>query len=179
MEQHRRILLIDDNEAIHNDFRKILVGESPARFAVDAAAATLFDRSVAAEESPRFEIDSAYQGEEGFQMALQACEKGQPYCIAFIDMRMPPGWDGVHTVKRIWQVDPEIQVVFCTAYSDYTGIDILQRFGINDRLLMLKKPFDRAEVLLLSTMLCNKWQLSRATAAITTGIMQQAMEAKF
>ena len=66
--------------------------------------------------------------------------------MAFIDVRMPPGWDGIETTGRIWEVDPEIQVVICTAFSDYSPDEMLAKLGRSDRLLILKKPFDNVEV---------------------------------
>ena len=66
-----------------------------------------------------FEIDLALQGKEGLQRVQQALAEGRPYAMAFIDVRMPPGWDGIETTGRIWRVDPDLQVVICTACSDY------------------------------------------------------------
>jgi diguanylate cyclase (GGDEF)-like protein/PAS domain S-box-containing protein len=81
--------------------------------------------------------------------------------MAFVDMRMPPGWDGVQTITKLWEVDPELQVVICTAYSDYSWEEILERLGVNDHLLLLKKPFDTAEVCQLACALTEKWHLAR------------------
>ena len=170
---NRRVLLVDDNVAIHRDFRKILESDKKS-FAVDQLAKNLFDASQKQTAKPCFEIDSAYQGEEGFKMVKEARSEGKPYTLAFVDVRMPPGWDGVQTVKRIWEEDQDIQVVFCTAYSDYSGADILHEFGVTDRLLILKKPFDRAEVLLLATSLNNKWHLNRASESLTAVMLERA-----
>jgi diguanylate cyclase (GGDEF)-like protein/PAS domain S-box-containing protein len=95
------------------------------------------------------------------EKVLKAVESGKPYALAFVDMRMPPGWDGVETIEKILQIDPEIQIVICTAYSDYSWEDILTRFGRADRLLILKKPFDMAEVCQLACALTEKWSLTR------------------
>jgi signal transduction histidine kinase/AmiR/NasT family two-component response regulator len=74
---------------------------------------------------------------------------------------MPPGWDGIKTIEHIWAVDPELQVVICTAYSDYSWEDMLEKFGENDRLLILKKPFDNIEVRQLASALTGKWMAER------------------
>src|SRR5207237_7805350 len=108
---------------------------------------------------PVFEVDSAFQGQEGLTMVLRAQEEGRPYAMAFIDVRMPPGWDGVETTARIWEVDPEVQVVICTAYSDYSWDEMLEKLGRSDRLVILKKPFDNIEVLQLANALTEKWRL--------------------
>jgi len=81
--------------------------------------------------------------------------------MAFVDIRMPPGWDGVETIKRIWQEYPELQVVICTAYSDYDWNDIVAKLGQTEQLLILKKPFDNVEVYQLAVALTEKWYLSK------------------
>ena len=134
-----RILVIDDNRAIHEDFRKILCPPSAEATALGEAAAKLFDEPARARQSAAFEIDSAYQGEEGLGRLQQALQTGQPYAMAIVDVRMPPGWDGIETTQRLWAVDADIQVVICTAYSDYSWDDIIGKLGNSDRLLFLKK----------------------------------------
>ncbi len=156
---NRRLLIIDDNRAIHADFRKILDPEEADSAALDEAEAALFGGSSKAPAAPRFAMDSAFQGEEGFKMAKEAKEKGRPYAAAFIDVRMPPGWDGVETAARIWEADPDLQVVICTAYSDYSWEEMRERLGASDRLLILKKPFDHVEVQQLANTLTEKWNL--------------------
>jgi diguanylate cyclase (GGDEF)-like protein/PAS domain S-box-containing protein len=81
--------------------------------------------------------------------------------MAFVDMRMPPGWDGVETISKMWEADPDIQVVICTAYSDYSWEEIIKRLGNVDRLLILKKPFDTVEVCQLAYALTQKWHLAK------------------
>jgi len=76
-------------------------------------------------------------------------------------MRMPPGWDGVETISRLWQADPSLQVVICTAYSDYSWDQIVEKLGITDRLLILKKPFDDAEVCQLASAMTGKWLVTQ------------------
>src|ERR1043166_9049093 len=106
---NRRVLVIDDNRAIHDDFRKIL-GE-PETSTLQAAEAQLFGRQAPVP----FQIDSAYQGQEALAMVQTSLAEKQPYAMAFLDVRMPPGWDGIETARRIWAVYPDLQVVICTA----------------------------------------------------------------
>jgi diguanylate cyclase (GGDEF)-like protein/PAS domain S-box-containing protein len=174
--KNRRILIIDDNRAIHDDFRKILDGSNGAA-EIDAIGSLLFGANNASSfvERERYELDSAYQGDEGFEKVRQAVAAGRPYALAFVDMRMPPGWDGVQTIEKIWQIDPDIQIVICTAYSDYSWEDILNKFGRIDRLLILKKPFDLAEVCQLACALTEKWALTRQ-ANLKMGEMQAMVQ---
>jgi len=160
---NRRILVIDDNETIHQDFRKIL---TPPRGPADLEAAekVLFGRRATDAERIEYEIDGATQGREGVEMVRRAREEGRPYALAFVDVRMPPGIDGLETVEQLWKADPDVQVVICTAYPDYTSEDLVRRLGCTDRLLLLRKPFDSAEVCLLAAGLTTKWNLARQAA---------------
>jgi len=159
----RRILTIDDNLAIHNDFRKILSGPAKPSTNLAGTKALLFGGPVkpASAIDIDFEVDSAMQGEEGLRMLRAASEEGRPYRVAFVDMRMPPGWDGLRTIQKLWEVDADLQVVICSAYTDYSWDEILSTLGLTDRLLILKKPFDPAEVIQLAAALSEKWSLRR------------------
>jgi PAS domain S-box-containing protein len=159
--RNERILIIDDNPSIHEDFRKILGGsKSPNLRWLDAKAA-LFGEPAAPGGEALFELDSAYQGQEGLERVQTALTEGRPYALAFVDVRMPPGWDGVETIGRLWKAYPELQVVICTAYSDYSWEQIIQQLGKSDSLVILKKPFDNVEVLQLAHALTEKWFLSQ------------------
>lgn len=155
-EVNRRILIVDDNRDIHDDFRKLLA-EDDSDAAIDAMASELFDLPPGRAEAPAFELSFASQGAEGFEMVARGASVGMPYALVFVDMRMPPGWDGLETLERIWAVDPSIQAVICTAYSDYSWEEIHDRLGSTDRLLVLKKPFDSLEVRQLALALTEKW----------------------
>jgi signal transduction histidine kinase len=156
-----RVLVIDDQQSIHDDFRKVIEVRRDDH-ELSAAAAALFGDPAKSEESEEsFEINSAHQGQEGLAMVVRAVEERRPYPLAFVDVRMPPGWDGVETIQRIWAVDPEILVVLCTAYSDHTWEDIIRQLGRTDHLLILKKPFDNIEVRQLVMSLTRRWHLAR------------------
>ena len=128
-----RVLLIDDNASIHGDFRKVLCSDvrDEAQAALAQLESDLFGETKADASRPDFEIDSAYQGKEGVEMARVAREQGRPYAMAFVDMRMPPGWDGLETIERLWQEDPGVQIVICSAHSDYDWRDIFERLEAN------------------------------------------------
>ena len=160
---NRRILVIDDNASIHQDFRKVLgtQTEHSAQAALDVLEANLFGDSVAADARPNFEVDSAHQGQEGVAMVHQALSEGRPYSMAFVDMRMPPGWDGLKTIERLWITDPDVQVVICSAHTDYDWTEVVQRLGHSDKLLVLRKPAEPIEVLQCATALSRKWENDR------------------
>jgi PAS domain S-box-containing protein len=152
-----RILVIDDNRAIHSDFRKILSPSSSAPLEVLEKA--LFGPEETSVKPPVFEMDSAYQGQEGLALLEKSLKEGRPYWMAFVDVRMPPGWDGVETITKLWEADPDLQVVICTAYSDYSWGSMTSRLQHRDRLVILKKPFDAMEVLQMAAALTEKWRL--------------------
>ena len=158
------ILVIDDNEAIHTDFAKIFAdigGDNE----LDKLAAEMFgeDLNVSSESKTDYQLEFASQGEQGLQILKAAWQENRKFGMAFVDMRMPPGWDGVETIEQLWKVDPDLQVVICTAYSDRSWDEIFQRIGGTDKLLILKKPFDTIEVVQLATSLCEKRRLLEAS----------------
>jgi PAS domain S-box-containing protein len=156
MPHNRRVLIVDDQRAIHDDFRKLLE-------AAPASAAAALEQEILGESplaSIDYEIESAYQGEAGLEAVRRARASELPFALAIVDARMPPGWDGLLTVEKIFEADPDIQAVICTAYSDTRWQELQRRFGVSDRLLILKKPFDPAEACQLVCAMTEKWNLA-------------------
>ncbi len=177
---NRRVLLIDDNPGIHEDFRKIL-GATEAQSSVDDARAAFFGDAAPATTKPRkheFDLTSALQGREGYEAVQTAREAAAPFALAFVDVRMPPGWDGIETVQKIWEVDSEIQIVICTAFSDYSYEEIVERLGQTDRLLILKKPFDPIEVCQLAASLTEKWNVTDRALRTMVDLQRAEQEAR-
>ena len=125
--------------------------------------AALFGDKTVKLQSPVFEISSAYQGEEGLDLIEKSLLEYRPYALAFIDFRMSPGWNGIETVCKIWEVYPDLQVVMCTAYPDFAWEVMLRKLGLTDRLIILKKPFEIIEVLQLAVCLTKKWRITQTT----------------
>jgi PAS domain S-box-containing protein len=162
-EPNHRILVIDDIRAIHDDIRKVLAGNTLDLSDLDSDEALLFNHTPKAGVS--FEIDSAYQGQEGLSLLERSIAEERPYAMAFVDVRMPPGWNGVETIERLWRVCPDLQVVICTAHSDHSWTDIHTRLGNSENLLILKKPFDNVEVMQLACSLTSKWLANQKASA--------------
>jgi len=163
VEHNRRILIVDDNRAIHDDFRKILAAAAGTRDELDALDAELFGtKAVAPDEG--FELDSAYQGEEAIEKVRRARAEGRGYALLFVDVRMPPGLDGIQTTVRLLREDEDVGIVICSAYSDHSWEEMTSAFGKTDRVLILKKPFDTVEVRQLAHALQRRWELSRLAA---------------
>jgi len=160
-QKNDRILVIDDNQAIRADFKKILQPADAQTTGLEAAGADLFGESSRQTRSAGFTVDTVPSGEEGLARVQAARAVGRPYALAFVDVRMAPGWDGIETTARIFPSDPDIQIIICTAYSDYSWEEMIAKLGQSDRLVILKKPFDPIEVLQLAHALTEKWELGR------------------
>ncbi|AUG02996.1 two-component system response regulator [Pseudomonas sp. 09C 129] len=171
---NRRILIVDDTASIHEDFHKILACTDAPGDSLSDAEAALFGTPVSA-SLEHFFLDSAFQGREALDKVQAALDHDAPYAMAFIDMRMPPGWDGLETIERLWQVDPKLQIALCTAYSDYSWEDIAERLQLGDRLLILKKPFDAIEIRQMASALTVKWQMTE-DAELKMDQLEQAVE---
>jgi diguanylate cyclase (GGDEF)-like protein len=152
-------LLVDDNHSIHEDFQKIL-GVTAGENALNEARSALFGDTSNCMEAEQFELDCVDQGQHALARVQMALKAGRPYAVAFVDMRMPPGWDGLETIERLWEEDPMMQIVICTAYSDQPWDEIRRRVGRNDKLLILQKPFTSVQVLQLAAALSQKWNLA-------------------
>ena len=128
-QKNNRILIVDDNATIHEDFIKILNGRSKSAQNLADAGAFIFGDSPVETSPHDFEVDSAYQGQEALELVRQSLVSDRPYAMAFVDVRMPPGWDGIETIAQIWKVYPDLQVVVCTAYSDYSWEEMIAKLG--------------------------------------------------
>ena len=138
--------------------RSSISDEAAAR---QMAGAEIEGRPIPPAGLPTFTLDCASQGREALEMVIQARQAGRPFAVAFVDMRMPPGWDGIETIEQLWKVEPALEVVICTAFIDFSADDIVRRLRRTDQVLLLKKPFDGIEVRLLAFALAEKWRLAR------------------
>ncbi|MBI2377940.1 MAG: response regulator [Deltaproteobacteria bacterium] len=163
----QRILIVDDNPEIHTDFKKLLEQRETAS-ELDSMDAELFGSEAPVDVPAQMsELSSAYQGVEAVELVRAARSQGDPFSVAFVDVRMPPGIDGVATTRLILAADPEVQVVICSAYSDYTWTEMIATLGATDRMIVLRKPFEPIEVRQLALALCQKWVLGRRAALRT------------
>ncbi len=156
-EFNRRILIVDDDPSIHADFRKILGPQKPGGRKSGSSPAVSLDGAAKAGQRIEFDVTAVAQGAEGASAVREAVGAGKPYAMAFVDMKMPRGWDGIETILRIWEADPDIQVVLCSARSDCSNDEIANRLGNANRLVILRKPFDALDVLQLASALTEKW----------------------
>ncbi len=183
---NNRILICDDNESLHEDFKKILnfAPKTQNDIEINNLEEELFSNTPGFRPSRdydiSFRIDSAFQGKEAYEMMDKANDEGDPYAVVFMDVRMPPGWDGIVTVERIWRKYPYTEAVIVTAYSDYTWDEMVDALGVNDKLLFVKKPFDSTTVKQLAINLTHKWNMSLRARRHIEGLedeLQKRMDA--
>ncbi|WP_411826344.1 response regulator [Luteolibacter sp. AS25] len=168
-DQTARILIVDDNRAIHEDFRKILSLDVRSS-SFDREEADFFGSEQPPAEGSPFDLSFASQGQEALELVEDSIAKERPFSVAFIDIRMPPGWDGIETSQKLWDADPDLQIVICTAYSDYSWEKIIGKLSRADQFLILKKPFDTIEVRQCAHALASKWRLFRKNQARTDSL---------
>ncbi|MBI5363990.1 MAG: response regulator [Planctomycetes bacterium] len=174
----RRVLVIDDTQAIHADYKKILEPSATAPVELDTLASALFGAASvpAPSVTSSVALACAQQGEEGVDLCKRALQRGERFGLAFVDMRMPPGWDGLRTIAELWKIDPALEVVLCSAYSDHPYEEIVRELGATDRLLILKKPFDSIEIVQLVKSLGAKWDLEREREAHIQNLSREVAE---
>ncbi|NQU66271.1 MAG: response regulator, partial [SAR324 cluster bacterium] len=177
-----RILIVDDEEGVRQAYRSILQPQIESDH-IDKIASSLFDRvekTVETDEMLTFfddddaemiveedlqtgsyEIDEASQGQEAIEKIRDARLENRPFSLLFLDIRMPPGIDGVQAAREIRQLDPEVEIVIMTAYSDYSYEEIISTVGNPERLLYFHKPFKSEHILHLASTLTQQWYLER------------------
>lgn len=181
MENKHRILLVDDNEAIHEDIEAILSShQTNGDSGLKALEDELFGSSVVDSRdilaNIKYEIDHAYQGEEAIRKVAEAAENGDPYTLVFMDVRMPPGMDGIEAIQKIWKKYPYTEMVICTAYSDYSWDEIVRNLGSTDKLLFMKKPFDATALKQTALTLTTKWHLQQESIDYTEKLENEVQE---
>lgn len=163
------ILAIDDDPGVLRALETAL--SPPPEDALDALAAAVLAQPQRV-PPPRFVVKACGSGEEGAAWLRAQVEQGVEPGVAIVDMRMPGGWDGVQTIRALWEVSPELQVVICTAYADYTWEELLEELGTTDSMLVLKKPFDGVELRQAALALGEKWRLARERAQMERALSQ-------
>jgi diguanylate cyclase (GGDEF)-like protein len=164
-----RVLVVDDEAAIRDAYRQIF--SEPEQHAQKDARRSLGAKLFGAESgkpggrpaASTLTFDATYcDGAEAAVAAVQAAlDARQPYAVAFLDMRMPPGHDGVWAAARIRELDPAIEIAVCTAYSDVDPCDIGGQVPPEDKLSYLQKPFHPHEVRQMAIALASKWGAER------------------
>ncbi|MEG3174912.1 EAL domain-containing protein [Sphingomonas sp. RB3P16] len=175
-----RIMIVDDEPAMHDSYRRSFAPAAAAAGALDAMAAELFGTAEAIEPAPdatmHFALTHAMQGLDGVAAIEASIRDGDPYAVAFIDVRMPPGIDGKETATRIRKLDPDINLVIVTGYSDFSPVEISKAAGPADKIFYIAKPFEVAEVTQMATALAHRWQGDRDLAEARETLAAQVVQ---
>ncbi len=166
MDSNRKILIVDDQEDLRLQVAKMLqqrTGQSETSSLIEQIRSRISKSKETTVHSPRIQytVDTVGQGRDAYEMVKDSFSKHQPYALMFLDMRMPPGWDGLETAQRIRSIDKEIQIVIMTAYADYEQQEIAEKIGEPDKLLYIKKPFHSEEIRQLALAMTEKWNMNR------------------
>ncbi|AUX27749.1 hypothetical protein SOCEGT47_083470 [Sorangium cellulosum] len=161
--QNRRILLISDNEAFRDDCHKIFRADDGAPAPAPLGAALFRDSTPRGHV--RFELTTVTQGADGLEQVREAQQRGAPYALVIVDVRTPPGWDGIETLTRIFREDAAIQAVLCAARAEDPWGELSSRLAPSDNLLVLARPLDPSEVRQAAITLTEKWSQRRALSA--------------
>ncbi|TDT68590.1 response regulator receiver domain-containing protein [Hypnocyclicus thermotrophus] len=163
MEINKKILLIDDQKEILESMKNLLSGQDNLKIInnkLDDLLSDFFEEEKKEQEEEKYQVDIAEDGQTGYNMVKKALERDEPYSVVTIDMRMP-GWDGLRTAKEIRKIDENIEIVIITAYTDRNRKELVKKIGKPEKLLYLKKPFEREEILQIIMSLTIKWSLEK------------------
>jgi diguanylate cyclase (GGDEF)-like protein len=175
----KRILIVDDEPAMHESYRRSFAPQrSEGGDALGDMAAELFgdDTTAPVADAANFALTHMNQGLDAVAAVETALAAGTPYAVAFIDVRMPPGIDGRETAMRIRALDPEINLVIVTGYSDFSPIEISKVAGPADKIFYIAKPFEVAEIVQTATALAKRWEVDRELAAARATLASQVVQ---
>ena len=183
-----RILIVDDEFAVIADFKEILCprGSDGESGASPDGAADLFAPTLAHPDFPEIELTTCQGGVGAIASVRDAMKESNPFAVAFVDMSMPGGIDGVQTAEQLRALDRDLNIVLVTSFMDQHPMDLVERIGPADKLLILQKPFQAPEVQQMALSLCTRWKLDRtfglsrrddqSFAAIAQGGVKELLE---
>jgi CheY-like chemotaxis protein len=177
---NNRVLVVDDQEEIHQDFEEMLNPNLVRASTNDLAR--VFNPDIDDTFLPEFELLHAGSGKEAYGKVQEAVETSNPIAVAYMDLRMPPGWDGVETTRRIREIDKDIEIVVMTAHTNKPLSDIVSNIELLHKLLYVRKPFAREEIQQMTISLVEKWNVERELAernrqlALSEKVLQEQLE---
>jgi CheY-like chemotaxis protein len=137
-----KVLVADDDENVLECYREAFGEEDQTNQmkALDLLTAELFDTHKDLEFQPKFNIVACNQGDDAIKFAEAARADGEPFDVVILDVRMPPGIDGVEAGSRIRKLDPDVEIVFVTGFSDVPFEELQRRVPPPMHLHYFNKP---------------------------------------
>lgn len=162
---HPRVLIVDDDPHIHQDYLRCLrSGRRDSQRLVELRGRFFgLQTALETDEDLEFDLEHSHTGLDGIEAVRRSVECDRPFSVAFVDMRMPPGLNGIETISGLWNLDPAVEIVLSTAYSDFTWQQVIDGVGRSEGLHLLRKPFDRHQARRFACVLSKKWRLARYT----------------
>ena len=162
MQYNTRVLIVDDQEEIHIDFQEMLLPRKTKLVSDDLAATFLMsDLEEKASHLPQFELAHASSGDQACELIKAARDANQPFAVAYIDIRMPPGMDGIETIRQIRTFEEDLEIVIMTAYTDKPLPEIITDMKLLHKLLYIRKPVAREEIQQITLSLVEKWNIEQ------------------
>lgn len=152
---NNRVLIVDDHENIHQDIEEML--KPNLSKSITDSLAKVFGSNVEENFLPDFELLHAMNGKMAYEIIKQSIDDNKPIAVVYVDMRMPPGWDGLETIRKIREIDKNVEIVIMTAYSDKPLSEIIYDMELLHKLLYIRKPFAREEIQQMTISLVEKW----------------------
>jgi len=174
-----RILIVDDEQNVLDAYRQVLASQQKVAAnatRLDTLESKLFQTTASTQSRPTFDLCLCRQGPEAVAAIQDSITQNAPFAVAFLDVRMPPGPDGVWTAAQIRALDPLVNIVIVTAYSDLSPAQINQQVQPPDRLLYMQKPFHTHEIQQFALALSAKWQAEKELLATNLHLDQLVQE---
>ena len=160
-----RVLVLDEHEPIHDDFRKVLE-VSDTWHILQSHTAKLFgedsqESSEHSAESDSYAIDSALEIEAASKLVTESIEQHRPFSLAFVDLGIAPQWVGTSNIDALMAIDPQLHVIAVSSNAYHPFQAVREQLGRCNQVIMLRKPFEPAEVRQLAQVMVDKWRLAR------------------
>jgi PAS domain S-box-containing protein len=159
-----KILVADDEQSILELYEQVLSPEGTHQMGyseMEELEDDLFGKNISKKSEFVFELETCRQGDEAVKAVKRSLEENRPFAVAFLDVRMPPGPDGVWAAVQIRALDPNIEIVIVTGYSDVDPKNISYRVPPAHKLLYIQKPFHPQEIFQFASAFGSKWQMER------------------
>ncbi len=162
-----KILIIDDDRSIHEDFLKVLNPlQNSQENVINDLSERIFSNSTQRSVFPHYEIHSVFGGKQAIEIVKKSVLENSPFALMFVDVKMGDDMDGIATIQALRKIDSNIETVICSAYAAYTLEEIVSKIPRPDKLLFFKKPFTPVEIKQLAHCLCLKWSSQKKIPVI-------------